>query len=140
MKNLLTLLLCFVLAFAHAQNKDEKAIRSILANQITYWNKGDIPHFMDGYWKNDSLVFVGKNGPTYGFYNTLHNYQKNYPDTSSMGQLAFKIITMKPLYKDHYFVIGQWTLIRSIGNLSGHYTLLLKKIKGKWKIIADHSS
>jgi hypothetical protein len=36
--------------------------------------------------------------------------------------------------------VGKWMLQRSIGNLSGHYTLLLRKIRGQWKIVADHSS
>jgi ketosteroid isomerase-like protein len=123
-----------------AQQKDETAIRKILADQTTEWNKGNIEAFMKGYWKNDSLLFVGKTGPRYGFQTTLENYKKGYPDTTAMGQLSFNILQVKRLSPDYYFVVGKWMLKRSIGNLSGHYTLLLKKIAGQWKIIADHSS
>ena len=140
MKQLFILASLFWTLEANAQNKDEVEIRTILSNQITYWNQGNIPRFMEGYWNSDSLVFVGKNGPTYGFQNTLHNYQKNYPDPSYMGQLDFKIISIQALNQDHYFVIGKWQLTRTKGNIGGHYTLLLKKINGSWKIIADHSS
>jgi hypothetical protein len=31
-------------------------------------------------------------------------------------------------------------LQKSVGDFSGYYTLLLRRIKGQWKIIADHSS
>ncbi|WP_204325570.1 hypothetical protein, partial [Stenotrophomonas maltophilia] len=79
---------------------------------------------MKGYWKNDSLLFVGKTGPRYGFQTTLENYKKGYPDTTAMGQLSFNILQVKRLSPDYYFVVGKWMLKRSIGNLSGHYTLL----------------
>lgn len=56
-----------------------KAIQAILQNQTAAWNKGDLDAFMVGYWKSDSLVFMGKSGPTYGYKNTLANYKKTIP-------------------------------------------------------------
>jgi ketosteroid isomerase-like protein len=123
-----------------AQNDTEQKIRTILAEQTASWNNGDLVAFMKGYWKNDSLLFVGKNGPTYGYQKTLSNYQKSYPDKTAMGNLAFNILQVKPLSTDTWLVLGKWSLTRSIGNLSGHYTLLFKKIDKEWVIIADHSS
>ena len=38
---------------------------------------------MKGYWNNDSLMFIGRNGVTYGYQNTLMNYKKNYPNTGN---------------------------------------------------------
>ena len=117
-----------------------KAIQAILDNQITAWNKGDLEAFMSGYLKSDSLVFIGKSGPTYGYDNTLNNYKKNYPDASHMGKLSFKIVSMKPLGGNYYFVIGKWYLKRTVGDINGVYTLVLRNTKDGWKIIADHSS
>ena len=57
-----------------------------------------------------------------------------------MGKLSFDIIRIEKLSKKYYYVVGKWMLKRSIGDLSGHYNLLLKKINGEWKIVADHSS
>jgi len=37
-------------------------------------------------------------------------------------------------------VIGKFHLKRKVGDASGPFSLLLKRIDGKWKIIADHSS
>ena len=125
---------------ANAQDKDEQAIRKILAHQIIEWNKGNIDGFMKGYWENDSLLFLGKSGPKYGYANTLSNYKKNYPDTTVMGKLAFEVLKVQPLSADTYFVVGKFMLQRTIGNLSGYYTLLFKKIHGEWVIVVDHSS
>lgn len=122
------------------QPKEEAAIRQLLAIQEAAWNRGDIPTFMQGYWKNDSLLFVGKNGPTYGWQQTLDNYQKSYPDTATMGQLHFDLLQLKPLSPNYYFVLGKWQLTRSKGNVGGAFTLLFRRFKDGWKIIADHSS
>src|SRR5690606_9085711 len=120
----------------------ETAIKQLLKEQTAAWNKGDIPAFIQTYWKSDSLVFVGKAGVTYGWQNTLERYKKSYPDKAAMGQLDFTVIRITPLSDRVYNVIGRWHLTRAAGDLEGHYTLYLtvKKIAGKWVIVQDHSS
>jgi ketosteroid isomerase-like protein len=132
--------LLIVSVTAFSQSKDETEIRRILDRQVAEWNKGDIDEFMKGYWQNDSLMFIGKSGVTYGYINTLNNYKKGYADTVQMGKLKFDILHVKRISKDAYFVVGKWHLKRTIGDIGGHYTLLWRKINGNWVIVADHSS
>ena len=137
--------LLFILSFSFsiilsAQSKDEVVIRKMLKQQENAWNEGNLEKFMIGYWQNDSLMFIGKTGPTYGYTNTLANYKKGYPDTSNMGKFTSTIISFKKLSVEYYYVTGKWFLKRTIGDASGHYTLLMRKIKGQWVIVADHSS
>lgn len=132
--------LFFVGTLLQAQSKDEGLIRNALFEQLTAWNAGDVDRFMQTYNKSDSLMFIGKNGVTYGWQNTMENYKKNYPDTAAMGKLKFDIIEVKRLSVLYFFVVGKWHLTRSIGDVGGHFTLLFKKIKNKWVIVADHSS
>lgn len=136
---LLLLLLCTISAAAQ-KNKQERTILKILDEQTAAWNRGDIDSFMKGYWENDSLMFIGKSGITYGWGNTLKNYKKGYPDTANMGKLTFTIIQVKKLSGRYYHVTGKWYLKRSVGDVSGHYTLLWRKVNGRWVIISDHSS
>lgn len=140
MKYLFALLFIALPFLSFTQPGDETAIRKLLDRQTTDWNRGDVERFMKGYWENDSLMFIGKSGVTYGYINTLNNYKKGYPDTVAMGKLAFTLIQLKKLSKKYYHVTGKWFLKRSIGDVGGHYTLLFRKIKGEWVIIADHSS
>lgn len=123
-----------------AQSSDDKIILKTLDTQLAAWNKGDINGFMEGYWQSDSLMFIGKSGVTYGWNHTLENYLTSYPDTTAMGKLAFKIIQVKRLSVIYFSVVGKWQLTRTIGDLSGHFTLLFKKVKNKWVIVSDHSS
>ena len=125
---------------ATAQSKDETAIRTAMNEQLAAWNAGDLTRFMGTYWQDDSLMFIGKSGVTYGWQKTLENYKKGYPDTAAMGQLDFAILQVKRLSAIYFFVVGKWHLARSIGDVGGHFTLLFRKVKGKWVIIADHSS
>jgi len=140
MKQLLLLLGLAISITGFGQPADEVAVRKILSDQSEAWNRGDIEAFMKGYWKNDSLTFTGKSGITYGWNKTLNNYKRNYPDATAMGKLAFTIISATNLSPEYFHVIGRWHLQRTIGDLEGHFTLLFKKIKGQWLIIADHSS
>jgi len=130
----------FICITSFAQDKNEQSIRKILDEQIKEWNNGNLDQFMKGYWENDSLVFIGKNGPVYGYSNALNNYRKNYRDTSIIGKLSFEIISVKKLSDEYYFVTGKFFLKRTIGDAKGVYTLLCRKIKGEWKIVVDHSS
>ena len=136
----LFLLFLAISTFAFSQQKEEQQIRQLLSTQTESWNRGDVEGFMQTYWKSDSLMFIGKTGVHFGWQETLNNYKKGYPDTTAMGKLSFDIITIKKLSPEYYYVVGKWMLKRTIGDLSGYYDLLLKKIKGKWYIIADHSS
>ncbi|MBL7738362.1 MAG: nuclear transport factor 2 family protein [Chitinophagaceae bacterium] len=140
MEKLLLLPLLLLVMQLSAQSKNETAIRQSLNEQIACWNRGDLESFMKTYWQNDSLLFIGKSGITYGWKNTLKNYQKGYPDTAAMGKLSFTILHTKRISAAYYHVTGKWHLQRSIGNLEGHFTLLFRKIKRKWLIVADHSS
>jgi len=140
MKKTIFLLSLFLSVIVFGQSKDEISILKVLDEQTKAWNRGDIEGFMKGYWKNDSLMFIGKSGINLGWQKTLQNYKKGYPDTTAMGKLSFDIILVKHLSKEYYYIVGKWMLKRSIGDLNGYYNLLFKKIGGQWMIIADHSS
>ena len=111
-----------------------------MKKQETAWNKADIEEFMAYYWKNDSLKFIGSKGITYGWQKTLDNYKKSYPTPDAMGALTFENNTIEQLSPTKIYVIGKWNLKRKDGDVGGHYTLLWKKLNGKWVIVVDHTS
>ena len=140
MRSVFVVLLTIISFSVFSQTNDEIEVRNLLAKQSAAWNRGDIDAFMVGYWENDSLMFIGKSGITYGYKNTLANYKKNYPDTTVMGKLTFTLIQVKQLSPEYFHVTGKYYLTRTIGDASGHFTLMFRKINGKWVVISDHSS
>ena len=73
MKKIVILIYILIFGVSFSQ---EKNILKVLHEQQTAWNNGDIENFMKGYWKDDSLLFIGSKGPTYGWQKTLDNYKK----------------------------------------------------------------
>ena len=61
-----------------------QSIHNVVKQQETDWNAGNIPGFMEGYWRSDSLTFIGSKGLTMGWQKTLDNYKKSYPDKATM--------------------------------------------------------
>lgn len=139
---LFTLILMGIGGVAMAQSaNDKEKILAILQRQEADWNKGDIASFMNGYWESDSLMFVGKGGITYGYKPTYEGYLRRYPDRATMGTLKFTFLNFSFPGPGVAFVVGKFHLTRpEKGDLEGHYTLLFRKIKGKWLIVCDHTS
>ncbi len=121
--------------------RDRLEILQVLEKQSVSWNESNIEAYMDGYWKSDSLRFIGKNGITYGWKATLERYRKAYPDKEAMGFLKFEVLSLEFLSPNKTFIIGKWNLERKGDkNIGGHFTLIWEKIKGKWLITVDHTS
>ena len=119
---------------------EEAAIRAVLAAEQIAWNNGNIEVFMEGYWKSDSLQFMSNRGVNHGWQETLDGYKVGYPDRAAMGTLSFEILSVKPINEIHFLVMGRFHLVRtSNNNLDGNFTLLFKKIDGKWVAVYDHT-
>ena len=93
-----------------------------------------------GYWRSDKLKFVSDDRITYGWQQTLDNYKKTYGTTGKRGILTFSDLDITVLSKDAAFVVGSWHLKREKDDPKGKFTLLWRKIGGKWLIVTDHSS
>ena len=135
---------CLFVFSAQPENRisenGKNEISALLENQVKAWNEGNLEKFMETYWNSDQLVFVGSRGPTYGWQSTLDNYKKSYPDKRAIGKLKFTIMDISKIDKKTVFVVGRFELTREIGDLNGHFTLNIQKIKNDWLIISDHSS
>ena len=124
------------------QPNDCHQIDELMMKQQHSWNNGNIEEFMSFYWNNDSLMFIGKNGIQYGWQTTLDNYQKRYPNKQEMGALNFTNLHCIAIGNQYYQITGNWKLIRtdSLGNLTGFYSLLWKKMDDRWVIVYDHTN
>ncbi|MBX2945935.1 MAG: DUF4440 domain-containing protein [Cyclobacteriaceae bacterium] len=120
--------------------QEEAAIRKVMHLQQEAWNRADIESFMQGYWKSDSLKFIGRQGIHYGWQTTFDNYKKGYPTPEAMGTLTFTILSLEMLSNTSAYMIGRWHLKRTTDEPGGHFTLLWRKINGKWVIVVDHTS
>ena len=136
----IVLLLINFSGFAQS-NKDQEDVKKVLSEQQSLWNQGKIEAFMEYYQKSEDLKFIGKNGITKVWNATLERYLKSYPNREAMGQLTFQILEVDITDGKTAWVLGKWDLQRpKLGDLGGHFTLLMKKINGKWLVLRDHTS
>ncbi|MCP9764341.1 YybH family protein [Lacihabitans soyangensis] len=140
MKKLFLILMFSTVCFGVFSQKKED-ILEIMARQQANWNSGDIDKFMEDYWKSENLQFIGSKGVVKGWQVTKDRYFKSYPDRATMGQLKFDILEVDFHSKKSAWVLGKWYLTRpEKGDVGGYFTLIFKKINGKWVIVSDHTS
>ncbi len=117
----------------------ETEIREVLDRQVAAWNEGDLDKFMETYWKSDSLQFIGSQ-ITSGWQATLDGYKLRYPNLAMIGKTRFEILRILPISSYASLVTGKFFLTRESGDIKGIFTVVLKKINGKWVVIYDHTS
>lgn len=118
---------------------EEKAIKEVLKAQEFAWNSGNIDEFMEGYWKSDSLMFIGSSVKR-GWQEASDGYKRSYPDRATMGQLDFTFYEFRFIDDKSCLITGRYHLKRATDDPTGMFTLLLKKIDGKWLVVYDHTS
>lgn len=114
-------------------------ILNILGRQAEDWNRGDIESFMQAYWKSPDLTFSSDGRITRGWQNTLDNYHERYPNRKVMGHLNFSFLEITQIGNSAALVLGRWHLDRD-KPIGGAFSLVFRKIQGRWVIIHDHTS
>ncbi len=115
----------------------ETAILDVMTAQSEAWNGGDIPAFMEHYWKDDQLRFGSGGNITRGWQATLERYLRTYSTRAQMGQLDFSDLEVHPLARDAGVVHGRWKLTRNGDTPSGLFTLVFRDFGAGWVIVSD---
>lgn len=121
---------------------EEHPIRMVFSRQTEAWNRGDLEGYMQGYWKSPDLRFYSGGTVTRGWEATLERYRRRYrSEGKEMGRLDFSEDTVEMLGPDAAVGHGRWRLTLSDGReLTGLYTVILKRLPEGWRIVHDHSS
>jgi uncharacterized protein (TIGR02246 family) len=125
---------------AQGSQSEEAAIREVFDKQTAAWNRGDTAAFMDGYWKSPDTEFAGVSGMIRGWDNVMARYRRVYPDARAMGHLSFDNIEIRVLCPEAAYATGEFKLERETGQLSGIYTVIVKKFPEGWRAIHDHTT
>ncbi|MCP4189998.1 MAG: DUF4440 domain-containing protein [Planctomycetaceae bacterium] len=118
----------------------KSVITEVLTKQSKAWNAGDLGRFMESYWNSNQLTFSSGGKTLRGWEETKLRYETRYPTPAKMGRLSFGDLEMFSLGDDSAYVLGRWSLRRQAGDLEGNFTLVFRKINGRWLIVHDHSS
>lgn len=112
----------------------------MISGQQEAWNRFDIDAFMEGYWRSDSLKFIGSSGIRSGWEATRERYIETYGSPEKMGALTFEILSLQPLGVDHCLLTGRYRLVRQSDSPTGIFTLVFGRTASGWNILYDHTS
>ena len=134
-------MLLFAIPAVRAQPADA-AIRQVLADQVSAWNRGDVVTFMQGYDDSPQTTFIGKS-IEHGYQMILARYQHSYGTPEAMGHLDFTDLEVRMLGADDAVVTGRFHLTRTQaggGDATGIFSLVFERKASGWRIILDHTS
>ena len=126
-------------SFATTSDSTGDELIQVVQKQSAAWNRGDLSEFMSPYWNDERLTFSSGGKTKRGWKATLENYKKNYPDRATMGKLTFSELETQELGSEAMLMLGKWHLERE-APVGGNFSLVWKRIDGKWVIVHDHSS
>ena len=126
----------------NANDADRVAIRKVIEDQQTAWNRRDLEGFMAGYWNSPDLTFFSGAHESKGWQAALDRYKKSYQSAGhEMGKLEFANLRIEMLGPEAAFVRGEFHLTMSDGKTPhGLFTLVFRKFPEGWKIVHDHSA
>jgi len=120
----------------------ESAIKQVLTDQVSAWNRADIAAFMQGYKDSPDTTFIGKT-MRQGWQQVMERYKASYSTKDAMGTLEFSDLKIRMLGSDYAVATGKYHLTRTAaggGDASGIFSLVWEKSAEGWKIILDHTS
>jgi ketosteroid isomerase-like protein len=115
-------------------------VHALLSQQVADWNSGDIAAFMDGYWRDDRVRFASGGEVRRGWSKVMSDYERRYPDRAAMGTLHTGGVEITEIGKEAAVVFGQWAVTAGGAHHCGLFTLLVRKVEGRWVVVHDHTS
>jgi beta-aspartyl-peptidase (threonine type) len=120
---------------------DEAAVRTVLAEQVTAWTKGDLDGFMAGYWNDEKLTYISGGKYVRGWKALRERYRVAYQaEGKEMGKLSFAEVDTEAVGPGAVLVRGKWQLRVAREEVGGWFTLLFRKLPDGWKATHDHTS
>ncbi len=118
----------------------DQQIRAVLDKQVSDWNRGDIPAFVQSYAEH--CTFIGKSLAE-GRAAVEERYHRTYATPAAMGHLTFTDLKIKKIDNRVAIVTGAYHLQRVInggGDANGLFSLVFERQSGIWRIVLDHTS
>lgn len=119
-------------------HEKKKVLIGVLEKQESDWNRGDLKSFLAAYWNSDTLRSVSVRGLQYGWDRLQGNLSRTFPDSASMGHLDYDVIHIEMIGDNDALLTGKWLRKNDKKFRGGYFSILLRKINGRWLIVAEH--
>ena len=112
---------------------------AVLEHGARAWNGGDLDGFVSDYTAD--ATFVTSRGLVRGTAEIRSRYAARFAPGAQRDSLSFRLLDVDLLDPRTANLVATWVLARGDSvTSSGPTSLVLKKVRGRWKIAHDHSS
>lgn len=122
----------------------EQALRQICAmmtRSAAAWNRGDLDAFVRDYADDEGTTYIGSRGIVRGRAAIREVYAPRFAPGAARDSLHFERVEVDLLAPDLANTIGWYVLMRGDSvTARGPTSLVMRRMKGSWKIVHDHSS
>ena len=128
-----------------ASAEDDKAdvaaaVRSVMAATREAWNRGDLAGYMAGFARSERTRHIFNRDVTVSHSAIEARFRSRYPDPSSMGTISNSDLDISVLAPDAASAFAHWTFERDGKTFAGVFTLIFRRLDGRWVIVHDHST
>lgn len=119
---------------------ESQHIRTLFESGCAAWNRGDVDGYLAGYWHSDKVRWVSEGQVSYGIDAIASTFKTRFNTPENMGQLEVTNLEIQILGESDSLVFGEWIQTTHTARHHGVFTVHVKKMDGKWRMVSDHSS
>jgi uncharacterized protein (TIGR02246 family) len=123
---------------------DEQQIIALLGRMTERWNAHDIDGYMDVFWRSPDLCYVCNGQEVMGWGNLMAEYQRGFPDRSTMGAVHVDRTLVQIVNADVASALDWWSVSFPTKGSHAEFattTYLLRKFpETGWEIVLLHTS
>lgn len=125
---------------AHAQPAPRAAIERAMAASDAGWNAGDLDRFMALYSNSAETSYIAGTTFVRGKAAIARRYAPRFARGVDRGTLSISVLDYRQLGPDHALVVARYRLVYRNGKVDqGPTSLVFRRERGSWRIVADHS-
>jgi uncharacterized protein (TIGR02246 family) len=118
-----------------------RQICSMMQRSAAAWNRGDLDAFANDYMDGVGTTYIGSRGIVRGRAAIREVYAPRFAPGGVRDSLSFERVEVDLLAPDLANTIAWYVLMRGDSvTARGPTSLVMRRVKGSWKIVHDHSS
>jgi beta-aspartyl-peptidase (threonine type) len=117
-----------------------EAVRKLLDDQVSAWNRHDLDGFLAGYRKDEHVVFITPEGSSRGYAELERRYRKSYNAPEKFGVLRFADLEFTTVDEKSVVARGTWRLAREKDTPHGRFVLVVCDLGDGWRIVSDYTT
>jgi ketosteroid isomerase-like protein len=118
-----------------------RQICAMMAASAQAWNRGQLDAFVADYMEGEGTTYIGSRGIVRGPAAIRDAYAPRFGPGGVRDSLSFERVEVDLLAPDLANTIAWYVLMRGDSiTARGPTSLVMRRVKGSWKIVHDHSS